>query len=266
MPRGPRRRPAQRPPTGRPARSAARAASPRGRRGRLEAALCGTRGIRDASALAVTNRSPARRIVRGVLFDEIVAKVGPQRYRDACERAWESAAGTGRCGGARSFAGDLQTAPAEFADAWWHGDAHARERLQMALRLYSEMPCYANTVALHGFYREFDEAQQARAVGRLPHVARRRGRPPRRSGRPLAVGRLLRGRDHRRGGLAGGRPVRTSRRGSGASRACCRSRGRCPGRSRRRCSTSSRGRRAPSPRGLPGPRGQRLRPSRRSRS
>ena len=34
------------------------------------------------------------------------------------------------------------------------------ERLQMALRLYSEMPCYANTVVLHGFYREFDETQR----------------------------------------------------------------------------------------------------------
>jgi len=98
--------------------------------------------------------------VRGVLFDEIVAKVGPQRYRDACERAWESAAGTGRCGGARSFPGDMQTAPAEFADAWWHGDASLGERLQMALRLYPEMPCYANTVALHGFYWEFDVAQR----------------------------------------------------------------------------------------------------------
>ena len=103
----------------------------------------------------MTNRSPAAPIVAGVLFDEVVAKVGPQRYREACERAWQTAAGVGRCGGARSFPGDLQTPPAEFADAWWHADASLGERLQMALRLYSEMPCYANTVALHGFYRDF---------------------------------------------------------------------------------------------------------------
>ncbi|HYH89385.1 MAG TPA: hypothetical protein VEX67_09135 [Solirubrobacteraceae bacterium] len=95
-----------------------------------------------------------------MLFDELVAKVGPGRYRDACERAWQTAAGTGRCGGARSWPGDLQAAPAEFADAWWDADASLAERLQMALRLYAEMPCYANTVALHGFYHEFDAARR----------------------------------------------------------------------------------------------------------
>lgn len=110
----------------------------------------------------MTNAPPAAPIVRGVLFDEVVAKVGPQRYREACERAWATAAGVGRCGGARSWPGDLQAAPAEFADAWWHGDAPLEERLRMALRLYSEMPCYANTVALHGFHREFDAAQKRR--------------------------------------------------------------------------------------------------------
>ncbi len=108
----------------------------------------------------MTNRSRAAPIVAGVLFDEVVAKVGPQRYREACERAWQTAAGIGRCGGARSWPGDLQAAPAEFADAWWHGDASLGERLRMALRLYGEMPCYANTVALHGFYREFDAEQR----------------------------------------------------------------------------------------------------------
>ena len=108
----------------------------------------------------MTSEARPAPIVRGVLFDELVAKVGSQRYRDACERAWQTAAGTGRCGGARSWPGDLQAAPPEFADAWWHGDASLAERLQMALRLYSEMPCYANTVALHGFYHEFADAQR----------------------------------------------------------------------------------------------------------
>ncbi|HEV2777295.1 MAG TPA: hypothetical protein VGV90_17030 [Solirubrobacteraceae bacterium] len=95
-----------------------------------------------------------------MLFEELVAKVGPQRYRAACERAWASAAGTGRCGGQRSWAGDLQAVPPQFADAWWHGDTALRERLQMALRLYAEMPCYANTVALHGFHGEFGEDER----------------------------------------------------------------------------------------------------------
>ncbi|MDP1850529.1 MAG: hypothetical protein Q8K79_22250 [Solirubrobacteraceae bacterium] len=95
-----------------------------------------------------------------MLFDELVAKVGAERYREACERAWATAAGTGRCGGQRSWAGDLQAVAPQFADAWWHGDASLRERLETALRLYAEMPCYANTVALHGFLREFGEPER----------------------------------------------------------------------------------------------------------
>ena len=95
-----------------------------------------------------------------MLFDELVATVGPQRYREACERAWQTAAGTGRCGGQRSWAGDLHAVPPQFADAWWHAEASIAERLQMGLRLYADMPCYANTVALHGFYREFGDAER----------------------------------------------------------------------------------------------------------
>lgn len=95
-----------------------------------------------------------------MLFDELVASVGPQRYREACERAWQTAAGTGRCGGQRSWAGDLQAVPRQFADAWWDGDASIAERLQMGLRLYADMPCYANTIALHGFYAEFGDPER----------------------------------------------------------------------------------------------------------
>lgn len=104
---------------------------------------------------------PAGVIVGEVLFDELVGKVGPERYRAACERAWQTAAGTGRCGGQRSWPGDLQAVPPEFADAWWDGGAPIGERLAAALRLYAEMPCYANTIALHGFYGEFGAAQRA---------------------------------------------------------------------------------------------------------
>ncbi len=95
-----------------------------------------------------------------MLFDELVAKVGPRRYREACDHAWQTAAGVGRCSGLRTFAGDLQAVPPEFGDAWWNAEASLGERLRMALRLYAEMPCYANTIALHGFYREFDAAQR----------------------------------------------------------------------------------------------------------
>lgn len=95
-----------------------------------------------------------------MLFDELVAQVGAERYQEACERAWGTAAGTGRCGGQRSWAGDLQAVPPQFADAWWHGDASLRERLETALRLYADMPCYVNTVVLHTFHGEFGDGER----------------------------------------------------------------------------------------------------------
>ncbi len=90
-----------------------------------------------------------------MLFDELVAEVGPERYLAACQWAWRTAARTGRCGVARSWPGSLEEVPPEFGDAWWRGDIALSERLEMSLRLYREMPCYANTVSLHGFYGQF---------------------------------------------------------------------------------------------------------------
>lgn len=81
--------------------------------------------------------------------------MGEERYRDACAWAWETASGAGRCGGLRSWPGRLDEVPHEFAHAWWHSDASLTERLEMGLRLYREMPCYANTMELKSFYGEF---------------------------------------------------------------------------------------------------------------
>jgi hypothetical protein len=97
-----------------------------------------------------------------VLFDRLVSAVGAERYAAACAWAWASAAGTGRCGGARSFPGSLQTVPEEFGTAWWDARVPLSERLEMGLALYREMPCYANTVALHGFYSEFSAEDRGR--------------------------------------------------------------------------------------------------------
>jgi hypothetical protein len=90
-----------------------------------------------------------------VLFDDLVAQVGSERYTRACEAAWASAAGAGRCGGARSFAGGPADVPDEFGAAWYHSGAPLAELLEMALTLYREMPCYANTMELVSFYDQF---------------------------------------------------------------------------------------------------------------
>ncbi len=97
-----------------------------------------------------------------VLFEKLVAQVGAERYAAACAWAWGTAAGTGRCGGARSFPGSLETVPGEFGDAWWDAGASLGERLRMGLALYRAMPCYANTVQLHGFYGEFSPEDRER--------------------------------------------------------------------------------------------------------
>lgn len=97
-----------------------------------------------------------------MLFEAVVADIGEDRYRAACEEAWRTAAGTGRCGGARTFPGAIEQVPHEFADAWWSGDATLSERLGMGLRLYAEMPCYANTIQLRAFYGEYGEDDRLR--------------------------------------------------------------------------------------------------------
>jgi hypothetical protein len=94
-----------------------------------------------------------------VLFDELVAQIGAERYRAACRQAWRSAAGTGRCGGARSWPGDVAFVPHEFADMWW-GDAAPAQCLETALRLYREMPCYANTIELKRAYERFGDDEK----------------------------------------------------------------------------------------------------------
>src|SRR5690349_6259164 len=116
-----------------PRRAAAR------RRAESAYADCGASAVVRRPACPATGAGD-RAIVRGVLFDELVATVGPQRFQAACERAWQTAAGIGRCGGQRSFAGDLEAVPREFADAWWDGDVPLGERLDAALRLYAQMP------------------------------------------------------------------------------------------------------------------------------
>lgn len=97
-----------------------------------------------------------------MLFDELVAKVGAERYRAACEWAWRTAARTGRCGVDRSFPTSLEGVPEEFHDVWWNGEIPLGERLAMGLALYRAMPCYANTTPLRSFYSEFTAEDRKR--------------------------------------------------------------------------------------------------------
>jgi hypothetical protein len=100
--------------------------------------------------------------VASVRFDALVREVGEERYAAACEWAWRTAARTGRCGVDRSWPSSLTEVPHEFSDAWWDGATPLSERLEMALRLYREMPCYANTVELKRFYADFGADEKER--------------------------------------------------------------------------------------------------------
>ena len=95
-------------------------------------------------------------------FEELVAVVGKERYRAACEWAWRMAAGTGECWEPRSGARALDEVPHELADVWYDGKTSLADRVDLALRLYREMPCYANTMHLKSFYGEFGTAEKRR--------------------------------------------------------------------------------------------------------
>ena len=124
------------------------------------------------------------------------------------------------------------------------------------------MPCYANTVALHGFYGEFGADERRGSVGRLPrgwlaHDDDRLADPVAHSlwvdffEDEATVEEAWREVDARA----------TSRRGSGASRACCTSPGPVPWALKAALLEELARRPAPAPRRLPRARGQRVRPS-----
>lgn len=78
--------------------------------------------------------------------------VGEARYRAACEWAWRTGSGTGFGEGER-WPDDLAEVPHDLADPLWHaGRESADQRLDLALRLIGEMPCYGNLMYLkHAF-------------------------------------------------------------------------------------------------------------------
>jgi hypothetical protein len=95
-------------------------------------------------------------------FEELVAVVGEERYRAACRWAWRTAAGTGERSEPQSGASALDEVPHELADVWHDGKTSLPDRVDLALRIYQEMPCYANTMELKSFYGKFGTAEKRR--------------------------------------------------------------------------------------------------------
>lgn len=90
-----------------------------------------------------------------MLFEEWVERVGRDQYVRACELAWRTPVGTGGPDTAPKWPEWLAVVPHDFADAWHVTDTSLGERLDMGLRLYRAMPCYANTMPLKSFYERF---------------------------------------------------------------------------------------------------------------
>ena len=88
-----------------------------------------------------------------VTYDEIVERVGQQRYRAACECAWQSRFGD-------EWPDGLDMVPHDLADLWNDEMTSLAARLALALRVYREMPCYANTMDAMHFFDEYGPAEK----------------------------------------------------------------------------------------------------------
>jgi hypothetical protein len=96
-----------------------------------------------------------------VLYDEFVESVGQDRYRRACEAARRTAASTGRALDAEEpWPDDLADVPHDLADLWFAAGVSLDARLEAGLRFLAEMPCYANTMYMTGFFAEMAPAQR----------------------------------------------------------------------------------------------------------
>jgi hypothetical protein len=87
--------------------------------------------------------------------------VGGWLFEEACRWAWRTAAGTGKPGRFQQWPGEVADVPLELEEfIWCRGAAPWSERLALALALYREMPCYANTKFAYSFSEWDDETRQ----------------------------------------------------------------------------------------------------------
>jgi len=93
--------------------------------------------------------------------------VGENLYLRACEWAWATAAGTGKsiALGDRdaSWPEEVVMIPHDLDEVLWSaGDALVAERLELALALYREMPCYATLMFLKDKFAGFGPPERER--------------------------------------------------------------------------------------------------------
>jgi hypothetical protein len=98
----------------------------------------------------------------------LIERVGASRYAAARERAWRTAAGTGRGTAAPTAARDadddlLASVASDLADWTWYASARPEaERLALGLALYRDLPSYAVLLYSTGAYRGFAGEIRAR--------------------------------------------------------------------------------------------------------
>lgn len=84
-------------------------------------------------------------------YAQAVELVGAERYAAACDAARRDA-----------WPKDLELVPHDLQDVWYDHDAPLGDRLDLALRILREMPCYANTMALKWHVADLEPADRER--------------------------------------------------------------------------------------------------------
>lgn len=97
-----------------------------------------------------------------VAHERWVARVDAARYQAACAWAWRTAAGTGGPAAGPAWPDDLADVPHDLADLWDETATPLGERLELALRLYREMPCYAHLLHLAHHVETFGPGERQR--------------------------------------------------------------------------------------------------------
>jgi len=89
---------------------------------------------------------------------EIIAAVGEDRYREACAEAWRTAARTGMSLGREDFPSNV---PHQIGDLVWGSGGNPLAKLEVALRFYEAMPCYAHCMYVSMNFSDFTEEAKA---------------------------------------------------------------------------------------------------------